>query len=472
MKLPSKIAFVDVETTGSSPTSDRIIEIGIVRVEDGQVTQTYETLVNPQKHVPPEIEYLTGIKESDLVTAPTFDEVIGKISELLSDCLFVAHNARFDYAFTKNEFRRHRHKFRAKTLCTVKLFRRLFPDLPHHNLDTVIEHFGIECEKRHRAYSDAFVLWEFYKHLGQKFKEDELKDAVRIVMKRSTIPSHLSKKDIDNLPEGPGVYIFYGEECALYIGKSVNLHDRVRSHFTTDYQSSTNIKIVRDIRKIEVIETAGEIGALIRESGLIKKIQPLYNRTLRRHNRMVAALKSENSDGYFEVQIKDIYQIPIDQLSNVIGVFKSVKDARENLIEIGKAHKLCSKLLGLENGKGPCFAVQIDKCRGACIGAENNLIYNIRFIEAFSHSKIPQWPYPGQITLKEEFEDKKEFHIVNNWCYGGSVTQDSEVEKISSNLNEVKFDWDIYKIIKRHLTKQKYNIEPLNPKSHYSEVLI
>lgn len=465
MKLPRKFAFVDVETSGPTPTRDRIIEIGIIRVEDGKVVETLDTLINPQTHVPPEIEYLTGIESNDLISAPTFDEVIGKVKELLTDCVFVAHNARFDYAFIKNEFRRYDQKLRCKTLCTVKLFRKLFPDIARHNLDSVIENFQIKCDKRHRAFSDAFVLWEFYKKLREKFEEEELNQAINIIMKRSTIPTHLTRGDLDNITEGPGVYIFHGEDAVLYIGKSVNVYNRVKSHFVSDYQTATDIKITRDIRKIEVIPTAGEMGALLRESDLIKKIEPLYNRVLRRRRGMIALVKNENENRYFTTSLIDVNLIPPQSLHNVLGIFKSAKDAKETLRIIAKERKLCLKLLGLDKGTGPCFATQIDQCKGACIGKENSLFYNVRFLESFAHSKISKWPHKDAIIIKEEHEDLKEFHLINNWCYVGSTSDPSNKDWPSTSI---KFDWDVYKIIKKFINKP--NILPHTPHVLYNEL--
>src|SRR5947209_4735474 len=101
--LPQKLAFVDIETTGASSTRDRIIEIGILRVENNQVVKTFQTLINPNQYLPPEIVNLTGITSADLENAPTFRQVKDEISEMLKDCIFVAHNVRFDYSFIKNE---------------------------------------------------------------------------------------------------------------------------------------------------------------------------------------------------------------------------------------------------------------------------------------------------------------------------------------------------------------------------------
>ncbi|MEO7742586.1 MAG: 3'-5' exonuclease, partial [Usitatibacter sp.] len=137
MFAPS-IAFIDVETTGTTSTGDRITEIGIVRVEEGELAEEWSTLVNPERSIPEDIQALTGITNAMVRNAPTFHEVRREVHARLAGHLFVAHNARFDYGFIKNEFRRSEMVFTADVLCTVRLSRRLYPHAVGHGLDAVI----------------------------------------------------------------------------------------------------------------------------------------------------------------------------------------------------------------------------------------------------------------------------------------------------------------------------------------------
>lgn len=180
--LPDKLAFVDIETTGCNPKFDRIIEIGVIRVENNQIVQQYNQLINPERHLPPEITLMTGITGKDLENQPTFQDIKRTIHELLTDCLFVAHNARFDYGFLKYEFAREQMKFAPKHCCTVKLSRKLFPDVRHHNLDAVMQRFDLTCANRHRAYDDAHLLYQFYDKLQTMFSADLLAEAMDFAM--------------------------------------------------------------------------------------------------------------------------------------------------------------------------------------------------------------------------------------------------------------------------------------------------
>src|SRR6266702_4216216 len=125
--LPPKLAFVDIETTGVRSSYDRIIEIGILRVENNKLVKSFQSLINPESYLPKEITMITGITQQDIEHAPTFRSVKDEIIEILADCTFVAHNVRFDYAFLKHELLRENITFSSKHFCTVRLSRLLFP---------------------------------------------------------------------------------------------------------------------------------------------------------------------------------------------------------------------------------------------------------------------------------------------------------------------------------------------------------
>lgn len=187
----SRLSFVDLETTGASPASDRIIEIGILRVENNKLKKTYTTLINPETHIPPFIENMTGIRGLELEKAPTFSQVKEEVLDHLKNSVFVAHNVRFDYGFLRNEFKRFGIRFNSKHFCTVRLSRVLYPRRRHHNLDSIIERFGIECGDRHRAFGDAEVLWRFFQLAKKEHGEEKLLEAIKQISKRPTLPINL-----------------------------------------------------------------------------------------------------------------------------------------------------------------------------------------------------------------------------------------------------------------------------------------
>ena len=150
---------VDVETTGGRAAGgDRVTEVAAVVVRDGVVCEVFETLVNPQRAIPPWITALTNISWSMVKDAPTFREIAPRLLELLEGRIFVAHNATFDWNFICAEVERATgERLEGERLCTVRLARRLLPQLRRRSLDWVCHHYGVENGARHRAGGDAIA---------------------------------------------------------------------------------------------------------------------------------------------------------------------------------------------------------------------------------------------------------------------------------------------------------------------------
>lgn len=199
MPFAPKIAFVDVETTGTSPAAARITEVGVVLVAPSGAEEAsgerrverWSTLVNPGVPIPPEIRLLTGITDAMLANAPRFAEIADELRARLDGAVFVAHQASFDYGFVRREFERVGVAFHATTLCTVRLSRRLFPDRAPHSLDAIIARLGLPATDRHRALGDAQALWEFVQALYRRFPGPVVEDAARRLMRHPGPASRL-----------------------------------------------------------------------------------------------------------------------------------------------------------------------------------------------------------------------------------------------------------------------------------------
>lgn len=160
------LAIVDVETTGFWPIVHRIIEVGLIRLENGHVVETFERLVNPGSRVPWYIERHTGITTGMLTGAPDFATVLPELKRLFTGAVMVAHNARFDYGFLAAEYERHGARFNLPAMCTVELSRQLYPGERRHSLDAVIARHGIRVTARHRALADADAVRQFLVKTG------------------------------------------------------------------------------------------------------------------------------------------------------------------------------------------------------------------------------------------------------------------------------------------------------------------
>ncbi|GGF77025.1 exonuclease domain-containing protein [Alteromonas lipolytica] len=159
---------VDIETTGGQSASHRITEIGMVKVVGGEEVARWQSLINPQRHIPYRITQLTGISDDMVASAPIFADVAEDIEAFTKDCVFVAHNVNFDYGFIKQEFARLELDFKRPKLCTCARMRKTYPGLSAYGLGPLSRHFDIKLENHHRALDDALAASELLKLIQQR----------------------------------------------------------------------------------------------------------------------------------------------------------------------------------------------------------------------------------------------------------------------------------------------------------------
>jgi DNA polymerase-3 subunit epsilon len=452
-----RLAFVDLETTGANPMQDRVTEVGLVTVTDG-VVATWNTLVNPGCRIPAFIQRLTGISDAMVADAPSFAALADVIQERLHGYTFIAHNARFDYGFLKNEFKRLGRRFQADVICTVKLSRRLYPEHHKHNLDSLIERHALCISgDRHRALTDAEAIWQFWRQVSLAHTPEAFLAAVKSQLQRPSLPPQLAAGSLDDLPETPGVYLFYGEgDGLLYIGKSVNLRQRVLAHFNADTREFRELRLGQQTRRIEWIETVGELGALLLESRLIKERQPVHNRKLRRNSEQCTWQLAEQEAGDFRPRLVVGDELDLGDGKECFGLFASKREATLALRKIAEAHQLCLSLLGLENtgasGRA-CLGYQLRKCKGACIGKEPPGMHSARLMSALAKLKLKAWPYPGAIGIVETdpVTGRQDIHVVRGWRHLGTAHCDADLAEIREGARHAAFDRDTYLLLVKHL---------------------
>ena len=324
-----------------------------------------------------------------------------------------------------------------------------------------MQRHGLMCRERHRAMGDARVLFDFMHTLYATLNPDEVDEVIARLLKRPSLPAGITEDDVDQLPESAGVYLFYDNRgTPLYIGKSVNIRSRVLSHFSGDHRSTKDMKICQSIASIDFKQTAGELGALILEASLIKKLLPIHNQRLRRYDRLVSIYwDMESKQSQPKLITADLLE-PTSMASS-FGLFKSKKKAMDTLRSLAKDYQLCEKYLGLELGSGACFAYQLKKCKGLCVGEETQLQHKIRMVQALQPLKNKTWPFHGRIGIKEQAFASKwtDIHIFENWCYLGTAHDENQLKQLRLfEQEEMLFDLDTYKILLRYF-KNNPNIE-------------
>ena len=326
-----EFAIVDLETTGGSPLYDRVVEIGIVLFENGQETRRFQSLVNPGVYISPKVSLIHGITNEMVENSPDFKSISSEILSLTENRIFVAHNVSFDYNFLKEEFKRIGLDFDRRKICTVRLSKKLNPELRSHSLKNLCLHYGIRNEKAHRALEDAVATTKI---LGELVSRQESAAVIKQLLSgRSGInhlPPNLPYGSIERLPEDPGVYLFHDANGkVLYVGKANNLRDRVRQHFSGQTHTKVKRSFLESIYDLSFEVSGHELMALLLENELINKHYPRYNETNKEFKLNHGIYEFPDQNGVLRLVIGQT-----GKWSNPVIVYRNKEDALENLRKI------------------------------------------------------------------------------------------------------------------------------------------
>ena len=361
---------IDLETTGASPASCEITEVGAVKLRGGECLGTLQTLVNPGSPIPPSITVLTGITQAMVIPAPTIDEVLPSLLEFLGDAVIVGHNVRFDISFLDAALeRRQRPRLANARIDTLALARRLVRDeVPNCKLGTLAERLRLDHRPNHRALDDALatgdllhLLLERAGGLGVTGLDD--------LLSLPTMSGHAQAMKLrmtDALPRSPGVYLFTDRRGhVLYVGKATNLRARVRSYFSSDDRRKIG-QLLRETEGVQHIVTSNTLEAAVREVRLIHALQPRFNRqakdwtkyrfvrlTLHEPFPRLSVVKDPKDDG-------DLYLGPLSSTAAA----KRVIEAVETALPLRR----CSARPGRGARSGACTAAQLGVATCPCAG--------------------------------------------------------------------------------------------------------
>ncbi|THJ31755.1 endonuclease [Lampropedia aestuarii] len=257
------------------------------------------------------------------------------------------------------------------------------------------------------------------------------------------------------LPQGPGVYLFWGAEgdkLPLYVGKSIHIRKRVQDHLRNPEEAA----MLQQTQRFEARPTTGEIGALLLESQLIKTYQPLYNQRLR-YSRQLCSWSLVNG----QLQLAHANAMAMTPSAQLFGLYRSAHAAKEAIATLADTHMLCLSTLGLEKaspGK-PCFRHMVKRCAGACCGKETPEAHLARCIAALEELRLQAWPYAGPVALVERADTQQQWHVLDNWCYLGSAPDQHSAQALVTPVKS--YDVDSYKILVRPLMLGQHEIVPL-----------
>jgi DNA polymerase-3 subunit epsilon len=445
-------AVVDIETTGGSARLERITEIAVYIHDGKRIVDEYSTLVNPERNIPYFITALTGISNEMVEDAPKFFEVAKKIVEITEGNVFVAHNARFDYSFIRQEFSMLGYNFKRPLLDTVSLSRKLLPGHKSYSLGNLCKDLDIEIRGRHRASGDALATVRLMELLLEKDRERNDGGIVKN-LKVSKLHPALNLQKIADLPEEPGIYYFHDESGEIiYVGKSRNLYQRVNTHLSNN-TSSREMEMRSLIADISWERTGSELVALLLESAEIKNRKPLYNRAQRRTGFRWGIYSYTDEKGYIRFEYRNVKDDAVP-----LALFSSKENVRAKLEQIISEYNLCQKLCGMYETAGQCFHRQVSLCRGACCGEEEPGTYNERALMALDEFVFKERNF-FIIDRGRDTEERSAVKIVNGKYAGYGYFNINDVgfglTAIHDCIRNARDNRDIQVIIKGYLKNHR-----------------
>lgn len=428
--------IIDIETTGGTARNERITEIAIVVHDGQQVTDTFSTLINPERSIPWNITQLTGITNEMVAGAPRFYEVARQIVKMTEGKIFVAHNVSFDYSFVREEFSRLGFEFSRRQLCTVRLARKVFPGLPSYSLSNLKRHFGIHAERSHRALDDTLATTRLFEMMLES-GEGTVRDMVNRGVKETRLPPGLTIERLNEAPESCGIYYLHDESGnVIYVGKSINIRKRLFEHFSDMTQKGEKMR--QGVADFSWEVMGSELVALLHESAEIKRLQPRINKALRLKQYQGALYTYTDENGYYRLAYGKNTAKNAKKLQ-LVATYPKLEHARGHLQSVVRQLELCYRLCHLDASENACFHHSIKQCHGACIGQESPETYNERVEQAV---KIIDRRLQGSFLLADKGRDTDEQAVVAviNGMYKGFcfIDRNEEPPAIGELLADMK----------------------------------
>lgn len=448
-------AVLDVETTGGSPKRERIIEIAIIKTDGENIIDRYETLVNPEKNIPPFVSHLTGITNKMVEQAPIFEKVAKKIDDFTKECTIVAHNAHFDYGFLKNEFKYIGSYFDRYRICTVKLTQRAYPSLGGYSLDKLATHFNIEHKDRHRAVGDTEATTRLFHILLQQANPEILAQFMHKGYIHRPAEVLIKDKIIADVPEETGLLSFFNEVGEmLYVFRSHNLFARITDMLFYFDPNTHKGNMLKKAKSIKYTITGSEILSQILEITTIYQNKPSYNK--KNFGLKLVELKIvRDKNGYDQLCLERSN----DKICAGTVYFSNYFEGNTALGKLMKMHRLCPNLTSKFSKKEDnCGYYENNLCNGACEGKEDSISYNKRLNKVL---KKLNYKISDFVLVDEgpEFHLRTLLIIVKNRFLGYKIIEEEQLDLFNvdflKDVIKVKYHPAIDQQIKKYIDKNK-----------------
>lgn len=409
-----EFVVIDTETTGLRPGPDRVIEVACVRVRGGEAIDSFQTLINPIRRIPPFIAQFTGITQEMVNDAPTAKEIMPDVMHFIDGAIVVGHNVGFDIGFLSYEAQLLGRAFPPDGLDTIPLARRFCPGLKRFKLDMVATHLNIPTVNRHRALGDATVTAAVFLRILELARQQDVTTLGQL-RRRLQLPVAWSG-DITQTPSAekgengradgrlassahpttrptgsiflnpalkrnfstkPGVYLMKDEnDQVIYVGKAKNLKNRLASYYSHPLGYTRKMDgLLQSVKDIKTIEMGSELEALLRESEMIKALQPVYNVQLRNYE-LYPFIKIDIQHPF--PRVYSSREVAADG-ARYFGPFRSrrVVDMTIELVQKVFPVRTCIRSLPPQaKVSDPCLRLHLDRCPGPCRGGVDSEEYH------------------------------------------------------------------------------------------------
>jgi DNA polymerase III subunit epsilon len=408
-QLLNEVDFVvvDTETTGLRPGPDRVIEVAAMRLRGGKVIDTFQSVINPGRYLPPFIVKFTGITQEMVEYAPTAKEILPDFFQFIDDATLVGHNLAFDLNFLTYEARLLRQNCPMDGLDTILLARRFLPGLKRFKLDMVAEHLKIQASNRHRALGDVETTAAVFLRILERAQQQGIQTLGHLRL-RTQLPvawsgdiTQVSKSEQEKLwgtdgkvapvtlpasrpngslfldparkrefPTQPGVYLMKdANHQVIYVGKAKCLKDRLSSYYSQPLGYTRKMDgLLQNVKEIETIVLGSELEALLHESRLIKELQPPYNVQLRNYE-LYPFIKIDIQHAFPRVYAAR--EVAADG-ARYFGPFRSRRlvDLTIELMQKIFPLRTCTRSLPPQaKPSEPCLRLHLNRCSGPCRGS-------------------------------------------------------------------------------------------------------
>ncbi len=406
--LLDEVDFVvlDTETTGLRPGPDRVIEVAAICLRGGEVIDSFQSLVNPNRRLPPFIVQFTGITQEMVSKAPSGEQVFPDFLRFIEGAIIVGHNVGFDIGFLSHEMHLLGQAFPLDGIDTIPFARRYLPALRRFKLDLVAEHLKIHAANRHRAMGDAKVTAAVFLKLLALAQQQGIQTLGNL-RRRLQLPVAWSgditdasiSKQVDDwradgklakkmespprpngnlflnpawkrdFPAKPGVYLMKdANDQVIYVGKAKCLKDRLASYYSHPLGYTRKMDgLLQNVHEIETRVLGSELEALLIESQLIKQLQPAYNVQLRNYE-LYPFIKIDVQHQF--PRIYSTREVAADG-ARYFGPFRSrrIVDVTIELIQKVFPVRTCIRSLPPQaKPSDPCLRLHLDRCPGPCRG--------------------------------------------------------------------------------------------------------